>query len=140
MFKSIHAAIFLLMILGLSAPILYAEASNGPSPFDRTQNFAVIGNHSILLPPLKKNCQTTCVADRASIAKNAPDAFGKLLAVGITAWLGLQFFVNIAAMTKLIPLTGIPMPLISYGGSSTVFSLMGLGILANISSQSYAKA
>jgi len=40
--------------------------------------------------------------------------------------------VNIGAMTQLLPLTGVPIPLISYGGSSMVFSLMGLGILANI--------
>lgn len=72
-----------------------------------------------------------------SIAKNAPDLMGRLLAVGITSWFGFQFFINIAAMTKIIPLTGIPLPLVSYGGSSTVFSLMGLGILANISSQRY---
>lgn len=68
--------------------------------------------------------------------RNAPDLLGRLLAVGITSWMGLQFFVNAAAMTKIIPLTGVPMPLISYGGSSMVFSLMGLGILANISKQS----
>ena len=69
------------------------------------------------------------------IAKEAPDLLGRLLAVGITSWLGIQFFVNIAAMTKLIPLTGVPIPLISYGGSSMVFSLAGLGILANINKQ-----
>ena len=67
-----------------------------------------------------------------TIAKKAPDLLGKMLAVGITSWIGLQFFINIAAMTKIIPLTGIPIPLISYGGSSMVFSLMGLGVLANI--------
>jgi cell division protein FtsW len=70
-----------------------------------------------------------------SIAKQAPDLLGRLLAVGITSWIGLQFFVNVAAMTEIIPLTGIPIPLISYGGSSMIFSLMGLGILANIASQ-----
>ena len=70
-----------------------------------------------------------------TIAKKAPDLLGRLLAVGITTWLGLQFFLNVCAMTKLIPLTGIPIPLVSYGGSSTVFSLMALGVLANISSQ-----
>lgn len=68
-----------------------------------------------------------------SIAKNAPDILSRLLAVGVTSWIGLQFFINVAAMVKLIPLTGMPIPLISYGGSSMVFSLMGLGILANIS-------
>lgn len=70
-----------------------------------------------------------------SIAKEAPDTLGKLLAVGITTWIGFQVFVNIAAMIRLIPLTGVPLPLISYGGSSTIFLLMGLGILANISRQ-----
>ncbi len=68
-----------------------------------------------------------------SIAKKSPDVFGKLVAVGMTTWIGLQFFINVAAMTKLIPLTGIPLPLISYGGSSLVFMLMGLGVLANVS-------
>jgi len=66
------------------------------------------------------------------IAKRAPDKLGKLLASGITSWISLQLFVNVAAMTKLIPLTGVPIPLISYGGSSMVFSLIGLGILSNI--------
>jgi cell division protein FtsW len=73
-----------------------------------------------------------------SIAKNAPDLLGKLLAVGITSWVGLQFFINVGAMVQLAPLTGMPIPLISYGGSSTIFCLMGLGILANISK--YSKA
>lgn len=67
------------------------------------------------------------------VARKSEDMFGKLVAVGISSWLGIQFFVNVAAMTKIIPLTGVPIPLISYGGSSMVFSLMGLGILANIS-------
>jgi len=71
-----------------------------------------------------------------SIAKNAHDLLGKLIATGVTSWLGIQFFVNVAAMTKIIPLTGVPIPLISYGGSSMVFSLMGLGILANINENS----
>lgn len=70
------------------------------------------------------------------IAKSAPDDFSRLLSVGITSWLGLQFFINVAAMTQLIPLTGIPIPLVSYGGSSMIFALSGLGILANISKYS----
>jgi cell division protein FtsW len=71
-----------------------------------------------------------------SIAKNAPDLLGKIMATGITSWIALQFFVNVAAMTKIIPLTGVPMPLISYGGSSMLFTLSGLGILANIDKNS----
>ncbi len=71
-----------------------------------------------------------------SIAKDTPSLYGKLLAVGITTWISIQTFVNIGAMTKVIPLTGIPLPLISYGGSSLVFILMGLGVLANVSKKS----
>lgn len=66
------------------------------------------------------------------IAVKSRDLLGKLLSIGIVSWIGFQFFVNVAAMTKLIPLTGVPLPLISYGGSSTLFSLMSLGILANV--------
>ncbi len=68
-----------------------------------------------------------------SIAKNSPDLLGRLLAVGVTTWFAGQFFINIAAMTRLIPLTGVPLPLVSYGGSSMIFSLMGMGILLNVS-------
>lgn len=56
----------------------------------------------------------------------------KLISIGITSWIALQFFVNVGAMVKLIPLTGVPIPLVSYGGSSMVFTLSALGILANI--------
>lgn len=67
------------------------------------------------------------------IAKNAPDGFGKILATGITTWFGFQALVNIAALSGILPLTGIPLPFISYGGSSMVTSLAAVGILANIS-------
>jgi len=67
------------------------------------------------------------------IAKEAPNDFTQLLAIGITAWIGLQALLNLAAMTALIPLTGVPLPFISYGGSSLVLSLTAVGILANIS-------
>lgn len=70
------------------------------------------------------------------IAKTAPDKLGRMLATGIISWLALQVFINIAAMTKLIPLTGMPIPLISYGGSSVFFTLLGLGVLHNIQKQS----
>lgn len=67
------------------------------------------------------------------ITKRAPDVFCGLLASGITFWLGIQAFVNIAAMMGLLPLTGIPLPLISYGGSALTAELAGIGILLNIS-------
>lgn len=70
------------------------------------------------------------------IANRAPDNLGRLLGLGIMSWLGLQIFVNIAAMLNLLPLTGIPLPFVSHGGSALAASLGGLGIVANISSQS----
>lgn len=68
-----------------------------------------------------------------SISKRTDDLFARLLSIGVTTWVALQFFVNVAAMLRLIPLTGIPLPLISYGGSSLIFILSGLGLLANVS-------
>ena len=70
------------------------------------------------------------------IAKNAPDNFGKLVAVGITTWILIQAFVNIASMLNLMPMTGVPLPFISYGGSSLMFLLAAVGIMMNISKQS----
>ncbi|MBM3257943.1 MAG: putative lipid II flippase FtsW [Candidatus Nealsonbacteria bacterium] len=67
------------------------------------------------------------------IAKGAKDRFSQLLAVGITSWVVFQAFVNMGAMIGLLPLTGIPLPFISYGGSSLVMILASLGILLNIS-------
>lgn len=69
------------------------------------------------------------------IAKQSPDQFGKLLAVGIAVWIGFQAFVNIGAMLSLLPLTGITLPFISYGSSSMIMLLAATGILANISRQ-----
>lgn len=73
------------------------------------------------------------------IALEAPDKEGKLLAIGISTWLTLQALVNMAANVGLIPLTGIPAPLLSYGGSSTIITLVGIGILLNISKYSLNK-
>ncbi len=70
------------------------------------------------------------------VAKNAPDKLGKLMAIGITTWFATQCVVNLAAMVHIVPLTGVPLPLISYGGSSMVFSLISLGVLLNIKKQS----
>lgn len=77
------------------------------------------------------------------IAKMAPDRFSRMVAVGLTAWLLTQAFVNISAMLSIIPLTGIPLPFISYGGTSLLATMIGVGILQNISryterEQSYA--
>lgn len=71
------------------------------------------------------------------IAASVQDPFARLFASGITYWLGIQACMNIAASIALIPLTGIPLPLISSGGSNLIVMLAALGILVNIST--YAK-
>jgi cell division protein FtsW len=67
------------------------------------------------------------------IAKAAPDAFSRFLAAGIGSSIALQAFVNISAISGLLPLTGIPLPFFSYGSTSLVATMMGVGILMNIS-------
>ncbi len=69
------------------------------------------------------------------IAKNSFNPFGSMVAIGITTWITLQAFVNMGAISGLIPLTGIPLPFISYGGSSMVVTLIATGILLNISKE-----
>ncbi len=69
------------------------------------------------------------------IAKEAKNKFSQLLAMGITSWIIIQTFVNIGAMIGILPLTGIPLPLISYGGSALVVELVAMGLLLNISSK-----
>ena len=70
-----------------------------------------------------------------AVAKKAPDAFGKLLAAGITTTLSVYAFVNAGVTCGVLPTTGLPMPFISYGGSSVFFSAIAVGVLLNISSQ-----
>lgn len=73
-------------------------------------------------------------------AVHAPDRFGSLLATGIITMILLQAFLNIAVVTASMPITGVPLPFISYGGSSLVFTLAGVGVLLNISRQASAEA
>jgi cell division protein FtsW len=74
----------------------------------------------------------------ARVAMSARDRFGFLLAGGITGWLGVQTIINMAAVVGLIPITGVPLPLISFGGSSLVFTMAGVGILLSISRRARA--
>ena len=71
------------------------------------------------------------------IASRAKDIFGKLLAGGIIAFLGIQIVINLGAMTALFPLTGVPLPFISYGGSALIVDFCAVGILLNIARQSH---
>lgn len=67
------------------------------------------------------------------VAVRARDSFGFLLAVGITTWVAVQALINMAVITAVIPFTGMPLPFLSYGGSSLLITLVGIGILLNIS-------
>ena len=70
-----------------------------------------------------------------TIAKRASDRFAHLTAAGIAFWLFLQSGINIGSMIGILPLTGIPLPFISYGGSALMSELFAIGILLNISKQ-----
>lgn len=69
------------------------------------------------------------------VAMMAKDTYGTLLAVGITSIIAVQAIINIAVVTGSMPVTGVPMPFISYGGTSLVINMMAMGILLNISRQ-----
>ena len=71
----------------------------------------------------------------ARASQHAPDRFGMLLAAGVTVWFGVQAFVNIGAVIGILPITGVPLPFVSYGGSSLMFSLIGAGLLLNVARQ-----
>ncbi|MGB9376025.1 MAG: FtsW/RodA/SpoVE family cell cycle protein, partial [Mycobacteriales bacterium] len=67
-----------------------------------------------------------------TIAARAPDLFGRLLATGVVAWLAFQSFVNIGMTLGITPVTGLPLPFVSYGGSAMFANLIGVGLLLNV--------
>ncbi|MGH9409692.1 MAG: putative lipid II flippase FtsW [Vicinamibacterales bacterium] len=71
-------------------------------------------------------------------AMRAPDRFGAFLALGLTAMVAVQAFVNISVVLGLMPTKGIPLPFVSFGGSSLLISMVGMGILLNVSQQASA--
>ena len=66
------------------------------------------------------------------IALKAPDSFGRLLAVGIVAWITIQALINIGGVAAVLPITGVPLPFVSAGGNAMVVTLGAVGILVNI--------
>jgi cell division protein FtsW len=73
-------------------------------------------------------------------ALRAPDTFGAFLALGLTTMIALQAFVNISVVLSLMPTKGIPLPFVSFGGSSLLINLVGMGILLNVSQHSSSEA
>ena len=73
------------------------------------------------------------------IAKTAPNYFYRLMVSGIAAWIGFQGSINIGAMLGLLPLKGITLPLMSYGGSSMLFVMISLGLVYRLSRYTLAR-
>lgn len=98
--------------------------------------FAVIGEELGLIGTISVLLLFGFLAFRGyRIALRACDSYGALIAAGVTSWLVIQALTNIAVVTATVPFTGIPLPFISFGGSSLVVSLMAVGVLLNVSRQ-----
>ncbi len=96
--------------------------------------FAVIGNELGFIGSLIFISLLFFLVFRSfRIASRIPDRFGQLLASGIGIWIGLQVFINLAGMVALLPLTGVPLPFISYGGSSLLSVFFAMAILLQLS-------
>jgi cell division protein FtsW len=104
-----------------------------PNPFTDSI-FAIIGEELGLVGCLVTLGLFAALAYRGiRISQRAPDRLGALLACGVTSWLVIQALVNVGSVVDAIPFSGVPLPLVSYGGSSLVVSLAAIGILLNIS-------
>jgi cell division protein FtsW len=96
--------------------------------------FAVIGEELGLIGALTVLLVLLLLMWRALIISlRCPDIFGTLLGTGIVGMIGIQATINLGGVTGLIPITGVTLPFISYGGSSLLVTLMSMGILLNIS-------
>jgi len=67
------------------------------------------------------------------IALRAPDSFGAFIALGLTTMVAVQAFLNISVVLGLLPTKGTPLPFVSFGGSSLLINLIGMGVLLNVS-------
>ena len=111
-----------------------------PAPYTDSI-FAVLGDELGLLGTLTVVVLFLVIAFKGiRIALSAPDASGSLLATGITVWLVFQAWVNMAVVASLVPMTGITLPFISYGGSSICVGLVAVGILLNVGHQAVSRA
>jgi len=99
--------------------------------------FAIIGEELGLIGTLLTVFIVVLIVYRGfTISQKTTNLTYKVMSAGIASLFSIQAFMNIGSMLRIIPLTGIPLPLVSYGGSSMVFTLVGLGLLLNISRQS----
>jgi len=95
--------------------------------------FAVIGEELGLIGALVVLVAfTVLIVAGIRIAIHSSETFDRLLAAGVIAWIGVQAIVNLGAVTGLLPITGVPLPLVSFGGSALVVTLAGIGVLASV--------
>ncbi len=111
-----------------------SKAKYGYLPFAHNDFiFAIIGEELGLLGALAVVLLFVMLAFLGvRAATHAADRFSALVAVGITTWLVSQAFLNIAVVLGLVPNTGVPLPFVSYGGSSLLVTMVGVGMLLNI--------
>jgi len=113
--------------LGLGSPTLIPYVGSDFILAAFGEELGMLGVSTVLL------CYLVLVARGLRIAVERHDSFEKLLAVGLTTVLGLQVFVIAGGVLRLIPLTGVPLPLVSYGGTSRVASFIALALLVRTS-------
>ena len=107
----------------------------GALPLAHTDGvFAIVGEELGLFGALTLVGLLAFMAWRGfRVATRARDTYGFLLAVGVTVWIAYQALINLAVITSVIPFTGMPLPFLSYGGSSMLITVIGVGILLNVS-------
>ena len=120
-------------ILGLGFGSARQKLSFVPEPAGDSV-FAIIAQESGFIFSTLFICLFAFFLYRAfKIVKSSPDNFAKLATLGITIWLSAQIFLNIGSIIGLLPLTGVPLPFVSLGGSNLAITLLAMGIMANIS-------
>jgi cell division protein FtsW len=90
------------------------------------EEFGIFGTMSILILLI------AFIMTALSIALHSTDDFSRMAAFGIAAWFMVQTFINVGAIVQLVPITGVPLPFISYGGSSMIVCLLAVGVLASL--------
>ncbi len=111
-----------------------SKAKYGYLPYAHTDFiFAIIGEELGLIGALAVVALFVALAFLGvRVAARAPDRFSALVATGITTWLVAQAFLNVAVVLGLVPNTGVPLPFLSYGGTSLLVTMIGVGMLVNI--------